>query len=328
MKLVEFSKQFSDEEACEKILYARRVAQGVVCSKCSSTHQYGDKCGKCWHCAKCGHITTLTVGTVMHRSKQTLLYWFTAIHLITATKKIFSALEMQRQLGHKRYQLIWEIMHKFRFVMGIRDDRYNLQDTVELDEGSYTCKDELQVTYTPDSKEEHSKGKDHKESGLGNEIKDKVEVMVESMETEPKKKGQKTKKARHIKIKVMKNLTSVTINDIATKSIIPSASIIGDAYSSHPKRGEAAANVKREVVSPSMRPWFSHGFHMAIVNAKSLFRNMCHGIKEEYLNEFCYKFNRRFFDDRSFDRLVIAAISYRPSVEHRLYDTKAICKCG
>ena len=126
MKLVEFSKRFPDEESCEKYLYERRVAQGVVCSKCGNTHQYWDKSGKCWRCAKCGHVTTLTAGTVMHGSKLPLLYWFTAIHLMTATKKTFSALEMQRQLGHKRYQPIWEMMHKLRSVMGIRDDRYKL----------------------------------------------------------------------------------------------------------------------------------------------------------------------------------------------------------
>lgn len=87
----------------------------------------------------------------------TLLYWFTAIHLITATKKTFSALEMQRQLGHKRYQPIWEMMHKLRSVMGTRDDKYKLKDTVELDEGFFTCNDERQATSTSDSKEGHSK---------------------------------------------------------------------------------------------------------------------------------------------------------------------------
>ena len=62
----------------------------------------------------------------MHGSKLPLMYWFTAIHLMTSTKKTFSALEMQRQLGHKRYQPIWEMMHKLRSVMGLRDGKYNL----------------------------------------------------------------------------------------------------------------------------------------------------------------------------------------------------------
>lgn len=45
----------------------------------------------------------------MPGSKLSLMYWFTAIHLLTATKKTFSAKEIQRQLGHKRYQPIWEM---------------------------------------------------------------------------------------------------------------------------------------------------------------------------------------------------------------------------
>ncbi|WP_373720153.1 IS1595 family transposase [Bacteroides heparinolyticus] len=332
MKLVEFSKRFPDEESCEKYLYERRVAQGVVCSKCGNTHQYWDKSGKCWRCAKCGHVTTLTSGTVMHGSKLPLLYWFTAIHLMTATKKTFSALEMQRQLGHKRYQPIWEMMHKLRSVMGIRDDRYKLQDTVELDEGFFTCDDERKDAAASDAKKADSKSKGNKTSGLGSEIKAKVEVMVESVETEQQKKGQKTRKAGHIKMKVMKDLTSATINDIAGKSIDPSAGIIGDAYPSHSKLANVVANVETEVVRPQDAPKVLPWVHTAIANAKSLFRDMYHGIKEEYLqeylNEFCYKFNRRYFGERIFDRLVIAAISYRPSFEHRLYGTKVTCKCG
>ena len=335
MKLVESSKRFPDEEACEKYLYEeRRVARDVVRCKCGSTHQYWDKSGKCWRCAKCGHVTTLTAGTVMHGSKLSLLYWFTTIPLMTATKKTFSSMETQCQLGHKRYQPIWEMMHKLRSVMGTRDDKYKLKDTVELDEGFFTCNDERQATSTSDSKEGHSKCKDHKKSGLGSEIKAKVEVMVESVETEPKKKGQKTGKARHIKMKVMKHLTSTTINDIATKSIDPSAAIIDDSYPSHSKPNKVTTNVKKEVVKPKDAPKVLPWVHTAIANAKSLFMDMYHGIKEEYLqeylNESCYKFNRKFFGDRIFDRLVIAAISYRyrPSFEHRLYGTKVTCKCG
>ncbi|MBR6367154.1 MAG: IS1595 family transposase, partial [Bacteroidaceae bacterium] len=43
------------------------------------------------------------------------------------------------------------------------------------------------------------------------------------------------------------------------------------------------------------------------------------------LNEFCYKFNRKYFGDRMFDRLVIAAVSYKPTFEHKLYNSRANC---
>ena len=207
MKLLEFTKRFPDEESCIRHLKEQREKAGVVCSHCGGPHQRWDKYNKCWVCSKCGHHTTLRSGTVMHGSKLPLMYWFTAIHLMTSTKKTFPALEMQRQLGHKRYQPTWEMMRKLRSAMGLRDGKYTLNGIVELDEGFFTCGDKR-------------KGGDDKEY---------------------------------------------------------------------------------------------------------------HGIKDEflqeYLNEFCYKFNRRYFGDKVFDRLVIAAISYKPAFEHRMYGSVSL-KCG
>lgn len=332
MKLLDFNKRFPNEEACENHLRMIREKEGVKCSKCGCTHQYWDKTRKCWHCSKCGHDTTLTSGTVMHGSKLPLMYWFTAMHLMTATKKTFSALEMQRQLGHKRYQPIWEMMHKLRSVMGERDDKYKLQNTVELDEGFFTCDDERKESKTTNEGKDKAQEKDSLKPGLGSERKAKVEVMVESEETEPKKKGQKSRKAGHIKMKVMKDLSAETINNIAEKAIDSSADIIGDAYPSHSQLDKVAANVKKDVVKPKDAPKILPWVHTAIANEKSLFRDMYHGIKEEflqeYLNEFCYKFNRRYFGDRVFDRLTIAAVSYRPTFEHRMYGSKPTAKCG
>ena len=73
----------------------------------------------------------------MQHSKLPFQYWFIAMHLLTSTKKSFSAKEVQRQLGHKRYEPIWYMLHKLRSVMGLRDDEYKLSDEVELDEGFF-----------------------------------------------------------------------------------------------------------------------------------------------------------------------------------------------
>jgi len=32
---------------------------------------------------------------------------------------------------------------------------------------------------------------------------------------------------------------------------------------------------------------------------------------QSYLNEFCYKYNRRYFEEKLFDRLLIACVSYK-----------------
>ncbi|MFT6726884.1 MAG: hypothetical protein ACJAV7_001334 [Flavobacteriales bacterium] len=63
---------------------------------------------------------------MLEYSKLPFRYWFIAMHLISPTKKGFSSLEMQHQIGHKRYEPIWAMMHKIRSVMGKRDEKYQL----------------------------------------------------------------------------------------------------------------------------------------------------------------------------------------------------------
>ncbi|WP_352421729.1 transposase, partial [Proteiniphilum sp.] len=68
-------------------------------------------------------------------------------------------------------------------------------------------------------------------------------------------------------------------------------------------------------------PWV----HTAISNVKRLLLDVHHNkLKPEYLqyylNEFCYKFNRRFFPEKLFDRLVIAAVSYSPDFKSKIYN--------
>jgi len=61
----------------------------------------------------------------------------------------------------------------------------------------------------------------------------------------------------------------------------------------------------------------------------ALMKDMYHGVRlelfYEYLNEFCYKFNRMYFMDGLFDRLVFASISYKPSFKYKLYGSRGNC---
>jgi hypothetical protein len=56
-------------------------------------------------------------------------------------------------------------------------------------------------------------------------------------------------------------------------------------------------------------PWV----HIAISNAKRMLLNVFHDLEpaylQSYLNEFCYKFNRRCFGEQQFDRLLLAAVA-------------------
>ncbi|HHT28871.1 transposase, partial [Petrimonas mucosa] len=64
--------------------------------------------------------------------------------------------------------------------------------------------------------------------------------------------------------------------------------------------------------------------HTAISNAKRQLLGVYYKIKPEYLqyylNQFCYKFNRRYFGENQFERLLIAAVTYAPDFKSRIYN--------
>jgi hypothetical protein len=41
---------------------------------------------------------------------------------------------MQRQLGHKRHEPLWAMVHEIRHAMSNRDDQYKLDKIVEFDD--------------------------------------------------------------------------------------------------------------------------------------------------------------------------------------------------
>ena len=73
----------------------------------------------------------------------------------------------------------------------------------------------------------------------------------------------------------------------------------------------------------SPRNWISVCFNRDVPDDKIKELDTYHDIKAEflqlYLNEFCYKFNRRYFGFRLFDRLELCACSYRADFKHRIY---------
>lgn len=308
MNLISFTKQFPNEESCRQHLKEQREKQGIVCSKCGHIHHYWKKNRNEWQCKKCGHRTTLTSGTVMHGSKLPIMYWYIAMHLLTSTKKSFSALEMQRQLGHNRYQPIWELMHKLRNVMGQRDAEYQLCGSIELDEGFFSTQ-----------RDETEKGKPLK-AGRGSQKKAKVLVMAESTPVEGSKMNIK-KQVGHIKMVVIPNLKASTIDVEVIDNIKKESSLITDASSSYVHFKNLVGEHTSQVIAPKevgkVLPWV----HIVISNAKRLLLDIYHDVKSEflqsYLNEFCYKFNRRNIN--CFERLMFACVSYQTEFKHIPY---------
>lgn len=312
MNLIEFQRHFPNEEACKAHLKALREQHGVVCSKCGCEHHYWKGYREQWQCKRCGHRTSLTSGTVMHGTKLPLLYWFIAIHLLTSTKRTFSACELQRQLGHKRYQPIWELLHKLRDAMGKRDSRYTLDGQIELDEGFFTV----------DSEEYDADAPSHR--GRGSEAKAKVLVMAESKEVEHPTRRDVRRSVRYIKMRVIPNLRADTVDEVVMDSIEEESELVTDGSTSYVHFGDMVETHHGQVIPPRevgrVLPWV----HIVISNAKRQILDMFHNVKDEYLqsylNEFAYKFNRRHMD--LFGRLMVASVTYQNTFMHNMYEKK------
>ena len=303
MNLIEFIKEYPDESSCKAKFKQYRDHLGVVCPKCGGQSHYWKKDKEVYECKSCSYRQGLKTNTVMHKSKLSYRYWFIAIHLLTSTKKSFSAKELQRQLGHKRYHPIWHMMHKLREAMGKRDGEYVLAGRIELDEGYFS-------TETP--KEEKDKPL---KRGRGSQRKSKVIVMAESEFVESPKKGGKPRRVGYLKMKVIDDLKSETINEQVKTLAADTTEIDTDDSTSYVDLKDFVPKHNPQVIpkekTGEVLPWV----HIAISNAKRQILNTFHDVKPEflqkYLDEFCYKFNRRYFGEALFNRLLVACVTYK-----------------
>ena len=113
----------------------------------------------------------------MQASTLPIRTWYLAMAFMRFSKKGISASEQQRQLDHSRYDTIWALMHKIRIAMGLRGALYNLNDSIEMDEGFFSIA-------TP-------KGTKLKR-GKGSQKEKNVAVLAESIPLEYIETGEKT----------------------------------------------------------------------------------------------------------------------------------------
>lgn len=117
------NRAFHDDAAARHALEAIRWPNGPFCPHCGNLDQ--DKIAKgkggahrpgLYYCAACNGQFTVTIGTVMERSKVPLSKWLFAMHLMGASKKGVSALQLSRMLG-VTYKTAWFLCRRIREAM-------------------------------------------------------------------------------------------------------------------------------------------------------------------------------------------------------------------
>lgn len=300
MNLFNFTAHFTSEYDCRIHFKEERDKQGVSCKKCGHQDHYWLQNRWSYECKSCRFRTSLRSGTIMQSSKLSFLVWYRTMFLMSATKKGFSAKEIQKQLGLKRYEPVWAMVHKLRKAMGNRDNLYTLEDMIEMDEGYFTVES---------SEIEKSKGK----RGRGAAGKQNVAIMAESVPLEDIETGEKSRQCRYFKAKVLSNHQSNHVDELIEEALDDKSIVFTDKSTSYV---DISKYVELHVTEKSDKQSATETLkwvHITISNAKRTLLGNYHKIKGKYLqlylNEFIYKLNRRYFGEKLFDRLVIANIT-------------------
>jgi hypothetical protein len=236
----------------------------------------------------------------MEESKMPFTTWYMAMALMTFSKKGISAKEVQRQVGSKHYHCVWRLMHKIREAIGIRDAKYLLKDMVEFDEAYFT-----QPT---------KKGTVLKR-GKGCQKQVNAAVMAESTPLEDTTTNKKSSSCRYFKMKVLDDHSAQAVNETIKTCLDQKCIVFSDKSKSYVDISNLIEAHVMEKPSNELTNGALKWVHIAITNAKTNFSGTYHKIKakylQRYLDEYCYKLNRRYFGTDIFDRLTIAvAMNY------------------
>jgi transposase-like protein len=297
----DFLRRFSDDRACADYLFQKRWPNGFVCPECGGAKGWELGTKKfTWECAACGRQTSVTAGTVMHRSKVALRTWFLAAHLMATHSNGLSALQMQAHLGLGSYKTAWLLCHKLRRAM-VDPEREPLAGVVEVDETSIPFR-------TKDDPVDGGAGRSHVGKLL---IAGAVELTENGC-------------AGRIRLTVIEDYSAPTLSGFVTRNIAAGAKVVSDGWSGYRnlKEHKHEAKVVGTMAAHVLLPWT----HRVFANLKRWGTGVLHGFRKEhlerYLQEFVFRWNRRRHTRVAFDSLLGIAValphaSYRDFVEQR-----------
>ncbi len=294
----EFQRLFPDDAACAAYLEKARWGDGFVCPHCQTAAEpfrFTSRPGVL-RCRKCRRDTGLTAGTVMERSHTSLGVWFWAAYLVASQTPGMSATQFQRQVGLSRYETAFQILHKLRAGM-VRPD----QDRI----GSEAC-DHAEVDETWVGGRTRGKGR-----GVHHKLL--VASAVEVRQRKPGTKLDKRKGGRYagrVRLAVVPDRSAESLCGFVEGAVTSGASVITDdwsGYTSLAKRGYkhlAVAERGNSQVAEEYLPII----HLVFANLKTWLSGIHHGVSHQhlqaYLNEFTFRFNRRFCPFNAFRSLL------------------------
>jgi transposase len=128
-----FNAQFPDDDACLEWLKEQKYPSGLVpCKKCGVDRKHHRVTGRpAFACDYCGSMISPMAGTIFEKSSTSLVKWFYAMYLMSATRCGISAKQIQREVG-VTYKTAWRMFKQIRTLMS--EDVSLEGEAVEMDE--------------------------------------------------------------------------------------------------------------------------------------------------------------------------------------------------
>lgn len=322
--LPEFQKLFPNEEACAKYLEEVKYPGGFVCPSCGTTgepYRFGTRETTVFRCRTCQKNASLTAGTIMQSSHTPLSTWFWAAYLVTTQTTGMSALQFQRQLGLKRYETAFGILHKLRAGM-VRPERDPIggEYPVEIDE----C-------FIGGKTRGEGEGVHHMVSVIGAvEVRTrKDEEDKQATGTDAHKKGVPLKKkvyAGRLRLQVIPDKTAFTLTSFVGENVAQGSTVLTDGWRSYNGLSDIGFTHYPLILDGDPDKADAHlpMIHLVFSNLKTWILGTHHGRIEPhhlqaYLNEYVFRFNRRFYPMNSFNSVLGLASRTVPPTYAQLY---------
>ncbi|MDA1372897.1 MAG: IS1595 family transposase [Proteobacteria bacterium] len=294
--LKEFRTRFPKESDCEEFLFGVRFPDGFICPTCGIQRGWSLKGRRLTECAN-GHKVSLTSGTILHGTRQDLLTWFHAAYLVSTFTPGISALQFQRQLGLTRYETAFQMLHKIRSSL-VTPGRELLRCEVEVDE-----------TFIG--------GKDPDRGGRGG---DKVIVVgaVEVSNSLTRAKPQARQPVGRVRLRVVADASADSLAGFVESEVETDAIVHTDGWDGYRRLNHSGYRHRRVVQGKgrTAKPVLPH-IHRVFSNLKLWLKGTHHGRIESYylqayLNEYEFRFNRRFWRGPAFLRALMLMIATPP----------------
>lgn len=267
--LKDFQKQFPDDATCLEWLKNRLYPDGIYCETCEAvTKHHRVKSRPSYSCDHCGHHVHPTADTIFHKSPTPLTTWFYAVYLMSSTRCGISAKQIQRETG-VTYKTAWRMFKQIRSM---------LTDETSGPIGGLGRKVEMDETYYG-SRSEGTRGRGTK--------KTPVVGMVQ-------RKGQ-------VRAFVAADVKADTLRGFIKEHVLPRTMVFTDDFKSY--NGIGARGYTHQRINHSEKVYVNGDVHTNTIEGfwslikrgiGGVYHNVGRHYLQTYLNEYSFRYNRRF----------------------------------